>query len=170
MSTGSSRREPTDRDPVLTTRGRFSERCRLIGVGYRDPSVVDRHTTMSESALELRTDRDTPTSNTHPELPDRETEAVDPDEVLSLLSDDHARAILDAVAEQGRPARTIAERLGLSRATVYRRLNRLEAADLVDTTMAYHSEGHHRKHYRARLEELRLSFDGGEVAVTVTVN
>jgi DNA-binding transcriptional ArsR family regulator len=115
-------------------------------------------------------DRDTPTSNTHPELPDRETETVDPDELLSLLSDDHARSILEAVAEEGRPARIIAERLDLSRATVYRRLNRLEAAGLVDTRMAYHSEGHHRKHYRATLDEVRLSFDGGDVAVAATVS
>ena len=47
-------------------------------------------------------------------------------------------------------------------------LNRLEDAGLVDTTMAYHSEGHHRKQYFAELNEFRLSFEEGDVAVEAT--
>lgn len=125
---------------------------------------------MSESALERRGEVETTTSNTHPALPDAEERPVDPDALLSLLSDDHARAILEAVAEERRPARALAEHLGFSRATVYRRLNRLEAAGLVEATMTYHPDGHHRKGYRARLDEVRLTLDGGEVAVEATVN
>ncbi|MFC4408179.1 ArsR/SmtB family transcription factor [Haloarchaeobius iranensis] len=123
---------------------------------------------MSNSALEKRPKKNAKPSNSRPGLSREKEPSVDPDELLSLLSDDHARAILKVISEQGRPARTIAERLDLSRATVYRRLNRLEDAGLVDTTMAYHSEGHHRKHYFAELNEFRLSFDGGDVAVETT--
>jgi DNA-binding transcriptional ArsR family regulator len=123
---------------------------------------------MSNSALENRATEVTKPSNNRPGLPNQEEQSVDPDELLSLLSDDHARAILKTISEEGRPARTIAERTDLSRATVYRRLNRLEDAGLVDTTMAYHSEGHHRKHYFAELNEFRLSFEEGDVAVEAT--
>ncbi|WP_257300391.1 winged helix-turn-helix domain-containing protein [Haloarchaeobius sp. FL176] len=123
---------------------------------------------MSNSALENRATEVTKPSNGRPELPGQEEQSVDPDELLALLSDDHARAILKTISEQGRPARNIAERTDLSRATVYRRLNRLEDAGLVDTTMAYHSEGHHRKHYFAEQNEFRLSFEEGDIAVEAT--
>jgi DNA-binding transcriptional ArsR family regulator len=121
---------------------------------------------MSNSALDKRATGATTPSNTHPALPDEEERTIDPDELLSLLSDDHARSILKTISDEGRPARTIADHLDLSRATVYRRLNRLQDAGLVETTMAYHSEGHHRKHYHAGLDEVRLSFEDGTVAVT----
>ena len=52
--------------------------------------------------------------------------------------------------------------------TVRYALNRLEDAGLVDTTMAYHSEGHHRKHYFAEQNEFRLSFEEGDIAVEAT--
>lgn len=123
---------------------------------------------MSNSALEKRPKDVANSSDSRPGIPSREQPNVDPDELLSLLSDDHARAILKAISEEARPARTISERTGLSRATVYRRLNRLEDAGLVDTTMAYHSEGHHRKHFFAELDEVRLSFQEGDVAVEAT--
>ena len=119
---------------------------------------------MSDSALDSRNGIATP-ATTPPGVPERDEPSIDPDELLSLLSDEYARSILKTIGEDGLPARTIAERLDLSRATVYRRLNRLEAAGMVDTTMAYHSEGHHRKHYHAALDEVLLSFDDGVVAV-----
>jgi Transcriptional regulators len=82
--------------------------------------------------------------------------------VLSLLSDDHARDILAATREGPAPAREIADQLNLSRATVYRRLNRLEKAGLVDSSLALHSEGHHRKQFRATVDGVSLALgDGG---------
>jgi DNA-binding transcriptional ArsR family regulator len=124
---------------------------------------------MSKARLDGRTDGPQRATDTPPGVPERDDPSVDPDELLALLSDDHARTILRTIGEEGLPARTVAERLDLSRATVYRRLNRLESAGAVRTTMAVHAEGHHRKHYHATLDEVTLSFDGGDVAVEATV-
>lgn len=123
---------------------------------------------MSNSALKNRANEVSKPPNNHTDLARQNEPTADPDELLALLSDDYARSILKAISEKERPARKIAEALDLSRATVYRRLNRLEDAGLVDTTVELHSEGHHRKHYFAALNEFRLSFEGGDVAVEAT--
>lgn len=90
---------------------------------------------------------------------------LDPHELLALLSDDDARAILEAVTDEGLSANAITDRLDASRATVYRRLNRLEDAGLVASTMTFQAEGHHRKQYHASLDEVALSFESGEITV-----
>ena len=55
---------------------------------------------------------------------------IDPTATLTLLSDEHAREILEVLGDKPLPAREIFERLDMSRATVYRRLERLESAGL----------------------------------------
>lgn len=90
---------------------------------------------------------------------------ADSEELLALLSDDHAREILQSVSSEALPAREIADRVDLSRPTVYRRLNRLESAGLVTMSMSYDPDGHHRKQYRTTLEEVVLSMDGGRLVV-----
>lgn len=116
---------------------------------------------MSDSALRHRSQPKTVSCRTHDDVP----AAVDPDDVLDVLSDEHARAVLETVTGEALPAKAITERLDVSRATVYRRLDRLEAAGVVVSTTALHSEGHHRNHYRATLEDIELSFAGGGLSV-----
>lgn len=96
---------------------------------------------------------------------DSRDESADPEQLLSLLSDDNAREILQSVSSKALPAREIADRVDLSRPTVYRRLNRLEETGLVTTSMTYNPDGHHRKRYRATLEEVVLSMDSGRLVV-----
>lgn len=121
---------------------------------------------MSNSAYGDHTDsRDRTATTTPPGFPERTDQRIDTEILLSLLSDEHARSILEELGDEGLPARTVAERLDLSRATVYRRLNRLEAAGVVETSMAVHSEGHHRKHYRATLDQVSLAFSEEGVVV-----
>lgn len=67
--------------------------------------------------------------------------------------------------EEAVPAREIADRLDISRPTVYRRTGSLRAAGLVDTSLALHSEGHHRQQFRATVDEVSLSFEDGEITV-----
>lgn len=90
---------------------------------------------------------------------------VDIDETLSMLGDDYAREILTAISADPLPAREIADRLGLSRATVYRRLNRLESAGVVRATMSYHPDGHHRKQFQVDFDQLVLSVDAERITV-----
>lgn len=78
-------------------------------------------------------------------------------EVRDLLSDRLAREVLRTISTDQLPAREIAERTDLSRATVYRRLNRLEGAGLVESSMTYHPDGHHRRVYAASFDPIRIT-------------
>jgi len=89
---------------------------------------------------------------------------------LELLSDDCAREILAVVAEEPTPARNISERLDVSRTTVYRRLDRLEEAGLLDAQLAYDPDGHHRKEFRLAVDQLAVTVDADGVSVECTEN
>jgi DNA-binding Lrp family transcriptional regulator len=99
--------------------------------------------------------------------PDSEDEraTVDSEQTLSMLGDDYAREILMAISTEALPAQEIADRLDLSRATVYRRLNRLESAGVVRATMSYHPDGHHRKQFQADFDRLVLSIETDSIDV-----
>lgn len=90
---------------------------------------------------------------------------VDSSEALAMLGDEHARDILKTISADPLPAREIAERLDLSRATVYRRLNRLESAGIVEASVSYHPDGHHRKRFTADFDRLVLSIDPDRIDV-----
>ena len=94
-------------------------------------------------------------------------ETADPEELLSLLGDEYARAVLEAIAQTPRPGREIVEETGFSKATVYRRLDRLEAAGLVASETVFDPDGHHRERFRATFEEATCRFgpDGIETVV-----
>ncbi|WP_276257941.1 ArsR/SmtB family transcription factor [Haloglomus litoreum] len=94
-------------------------------------------------------------SETTGRISDPET-AVDADELLSLLGDEYAREILSTLGDQSLPAREIVDRSSVSRPTVYRRLDRLEEAGLVETTMSLHPDGHHRKEFRIVVDAVEL--------------
>lgn len=96
---------------------------------------------------------------------DSESQTVDADGLLSLLDDESARAILKTISDDGLSAREIADRLGLSRPTVYRRLNRLEEIGAVRASMAYDPNGHHRKQYRTTLDRVVLSISTDSIGV-----
>jgi len=90
------------------------------------------------------------------------------DELLSLLGDEYACDILRALADEPRPARALIEECGMSRPTVYRRLDRLTDAGLVEARTAIARDGHHRKEFSLVVDEieLRVGADGidGRVA------
>jgi Fe2+ or Zn2+ uptake regulation protein len=44
----------------------------------------------------------------------------------------------------------------MSRATVYRRLDRLESAGVLESSMRIDLDGHHRKRYRVVVDRLQL--------------
>lgn len=133
----------------------------MLAPRYTVGRAYGSDTTMSDSALRHRGHA----SSGSPRFSDDSDPAVDADEVLAIFDDEHACAILRTIADGPLPAKAITEQVESSRATVYRRLNRLEEAGVVSTTMAYHSAGHHREHYSAALEEVQLSFAGGDVSV-----
>jgi DNA-binding transcriptional ArsR family regulator len=91
------------------------------------------------------------------------------EELLDLLGDDYACAILQALAGGAMPARTLAERCDMSRPTVYRRLDRLTAAGVVDARLRPAADGHHRQEFRLVLDEVqfRVGEDGIDGSVRV---
>jgi DNA-binding transcriptional ArsR family regulator len=88
---------------------------------------------------------------------------VDPDEALDLLDDDYARELLQLTAGGARPARELIDRSSASKPTVYRRLNRLEDAGLVEARTAFDPDGHHHQVYRATIGELTIALVDGDV-------
>lgn len=93
---------------------------------------------------------------------DHEGITVSADSLLTLLGDENTRRVLETIAEEPRGGREIAELLSLSRPTVYRRLNDLTDAGLVETTLAVCPDGHHHKQYSALVEtaSVELTADG----------
>jgi DNA-binding transcriptional ArsR family regulator len=90
------------------------------------------------------------------------------DEVLALLDDDYSRAILETLHAEASPARDLVDACDASRATVYRRLNRLEDAGLVRSRLAYDPDGHHRTVFEAALDTVTVDLDEDGLALTVS--
>lgn len=106
-----------------------------------------------------------------PPTDDRSDDAPDVafDELLDLLGDEYACEIMQALAGGPMPARALAERCGMSRPTVYRRLDRLTAAGVVASRLRPAADGHHRQEFRLVLDavEFRVREDGidGDVRI-----
>jgi DNA-binding transcriptional ArsR family regulator len=92
---------------------------------------------------------------------------VDTSEVLSLLSDEYAREMLNVLVEDSVSARALSERLDMSRATVYRRLNRLESAGVIESSMVVDPQGHHRKQFSVIVDRMQLVFQADGVSLEV---
>lgn len=92
---------------------------------------------------------------------------VAPGTLLELLEDEHSQAILSSIADEQKPAREILEEVTASRATVYRRLNSLEDAGLVESGIAIDTDGHHRQVYHAVLSDVVVSVEPDGLSVEV---
>jgi DNA-binding transcriptional ArsR family regulator len=90
---------------------------------------------------------------------------ADAGDLLSLLGDEYTREVLATLGDQSLPAREIIERSDASRPTVYRRLDRLETAGVVEAEMAIHPDGQHRREFRVAPDELAVSLVGDSVTV-----
>ena len=93
----------------------------------------------------------------------------DPDfeRVVALLDDPQARTILLATSVEPRSATELAERCDASQQTVYRRLDRLVDAGLVEDHTRVRKDGHHDTVYTATLEEVTIGLRDGEFEFTL---
>lgn len=103
------------------------------------------------------------------EEPKTDAQVAPAETVLELLDDQYARRILMLLQEQPRCARELTEACQTSRTTIYRRLKRLEAAGLVESTMTVHPDGHHRKTFAAAFDEITLTLSSGELVTDLPV-
>ncbi|MDS0222294.1 winged helix-turn-helix domain-containing protein [Haloarcula sp. S1AR25-5A] len=83
-----------------------------------------------------------------------ETDSGPTDELLALFGDDYTCKLLRTLRDGAMPARALAEATGMSRPTVYRRLDRLTDAGLVEERLQVASDGHHRKEFRLTVDSV----------------
>lgn len=108
-----------------------------------------------------------PESVGNPGVEQEETPPMDAERVLEMLGDEYTRRVLRAVTEQPRTGPEIAEALDMSKATVYRRLERLEEANVVASTRKLDPKGHHCQQFHAVVSGFEFEFgrDGMDVSV-----
>jgi DNA-binding transcriptional ArsR family regulator len=84
--------------------------------------------------------------------------------LLSVLGDEYACRILRALSREPLPAAALADRCEMSRPTVYRRLDRLEAAGLVVAGRGTDPNGRERRRFRLAADTVEVSLgpDGVE--------
>ncbi len=85
---------------------------------------------------------------------------------LALLADDYAREILQALGGGPKRGRDLVADCEGSRATVYRRLDRLADAGLVRAETALDPDGHHAKEFRLVRDTLAVTVEDGGLTVT----
>lgn len=95
------------------------------------------------------------------------SEDSDPTDVLSLLDDGHARAILAAASTEPMSASELSETCDASKATVYRRIDELTDHGLMEESISVRPDGNHHRVYRATFRELTLGLADGEFTTTV---
>lgn len=84
------------------------------------------------------------------------------EELLALLEDEYARAILTATSEEPMSANELSERCNASVTTIYRRIDRLLACELLEERLQPQPDGNHYRVYAATLSRFAIEFEGGE--------
>jgi predicted transcriptional regulator len=95
------------------------------------------------------------------------SDAPDLATLVDLLDDEHVRSILAATSAEPLSASELAERCGLSDSAVYRRTDRLVAADLLRERTRPRTDGHHDTVYVAALDRFELTVRDGALDWTV---
>ncbi|MFC7216414.1 helix-turn-helix domain-containing protein [Saliphagus sp. GCM10025308] len=96
------------------------------------------------------------------------SEDADPPELLALLDDEYARAILTETSAEPMSASTLSDRCDASLPTIYRRLERLRECDLISEQTELAPDGNHYSVYAARLERLEVTLEDGELSLEIT--
>jgi len=99
--------------------------------------------------------------------PTKTDSTVSTSTALSLLSDEYARDIVGVLCEGPATAADLADRCGVSKVTIYRRLNELEEAGFVRVTTKIRSNGNHCKLYHNDVEEVTISVTDDGLSVDI---
>lgn len=98
----------------------------------------------------------------------RVTDGPVTDEILALLDDQYAQAILQQTRNEAMSAKALSDACEISMSTVYRRTDRLVECGLLAERRIAQSDGTHHSMYEARLDELtvQLTDEGFDVTVS----
>lgn len=99
--------------------------------------------------------------------PLREQSEVDLEGVAALLEDEYARSILRHTSEEPLSARDLMDCCDSSKATIYRRINRLREHGLVETRQEHDPDGHHYETYVAIFTALTVEIVDGSFEVSL---
>jgi len=76
--------------------------------------------------------------------------------LLRTLADSDCRRILHSLQQTSMSASELAEDCGIARSTIYRKLDSLEQAELVSTSIRLSKTGTHTTEYKLNLQALRV--------------
>lgn len=89
------------------------------------------------------------------------------EEILDTMGDKEARRVLAAISEESRSAKELAESLGYSLATVYRRLDLLAEHDLIKDQTLVADDGNHYKVYDCNFNSTVIALEGDEYDIRI---
>lgn len=89
--------------------------------------------------------------------------------LFELLGDELARTILALTSVEALSADALSDRCRASQPTIYRRLDELQAYDLLKERTEYDADGNHYKTYECRLEEVCVGVGNGSFTVDLRV-
>ncbi|CQR51039.1 MULTISPECIES: winged helix-turn-helix domain-containing protein [Haloferax] len=89
----------------------------------------------------------------------------DPSSALSALSDGDSRRILAACDEAPRTAQECAELCDVPLSSVYRKLDQLTEASLLDERLRIQTAAHHPREFATNFDTLSFSFDDAGVSL-----
>ena len=97
------------------------------------------------------------------------TQECDPQTVIGALEDDTCQAILEATATQPHTASELMERCEIPSSTLYRKLDTLTDAGLLEERIRIRRDGRHASEYQQCFDDVTISIaDGGSVTVDVS--
>jgi DNA-binding transcriptional ArsR family regulator len=88
-------------------------------------------------------------------------------DLADVLDDPYCREILSEASRSAVSVNELSDAIEADPSTVYRRLDRLEALDLVSTELTYRRDGHHYRRYRTKLRRVSVELIDGEYRVDV---
>lgn len=88
---------------------------------------------------------------------DEEENTIDPVEIVTLLGDEYTRKVIETIGNSSASAREISNQTDMSRPTVYRRINDLKDAGVIETHTQIDRDGHHKEAFELTLDEITLS-------------
>lgn len=96
-------------------------------------------------------------------------EDANPGAVLDALHDVDCRRILEAVSEEAMTALELADACDIPSSTMYRKVEKLREADLVEERIRISSSGKHATEYRKAFEDVTLTVpDDGDIRIEIT--
>lgn len=94
---------------------------------------------------------------------------VDPQTVIAALEDDVCRDVLEVTAGDALTATELSERCDVPLSTLYRKLELLSEAALVEETLRLRRDGRHATEYRQSFDDVTISIrEGGSVQVAIS--